>query len=176
MKIFDDLRNKIMNQKENNELYELYNSQQEIFDDVIKMINSVETSFKIMREHTLTSLLNGEWVETEDIEEYLGISFSQGMKLFDFSRTAEWNPPPLNGQCITTKFRFKVPKTNADMIRKMSDEQLADEMFKFSDVCEQIGFCHNDILCSETLDRGELIEPEMCKRCLMNWLKKEVKE
>lgn len=68
------------------------------------------------------------------------------------------------------------PKTNADMIRSMTDEQLADEMLKFPDVCEQAGFCKNDILCNDTLDRGETIEPEMCKRCLMNWLKKEVKE
>lgn len=65
------------------------------------------------------------------------------------------------------------PKTNVDRIRAMSDEQLADAMLKFPDVCEQIGFCKNDILCNETLDRGELIEPEMCKRCLMNWLGKE---
>lgn len=64
--------------------------------------------------------------------------------------------------------------TNADMIRKMSDEQLADEMLNFPDVCEQAGFCHNDILCNDMLERGELIEKEMCKRCLMNWLKKEV--
>ena len=27
--------------------------------------------------------------------------------MFDFSRTAEWNPAPLNGQKITTKFRPK---------------------------------------------------------------------
>lgn len=66
--------------------------------------------------------------------------------------------------------------TNADMIRSLTDEQLADAMLQFPDVCEQIGFCKNDILCNDTLDRGETIEPEMCKRCLMNWLKKEVKE
>ena len=65
------------------------------------------------------------------------------------------------------------PKTNADRIRAMSDEQLADEMLKFTDVCEQINFCHNDQMCNDTLDRGELIEKEMCKRCLMNWLGKE---
>ena len=65
-----------------------------------------------------------------------------------------------------------IPKTNADMIRRMTDEQLADAMLKFPDVCEQIGFCKNDILCNDTLDRGETIEPEMCKRCLMNWLGK----
>lgn len=64
--------------------------------------------------------------------------------------------------------------TNADKIRSMTDEQLADEMLKFTDVCEEINFCHNDQLCNDVLDRGELIEKEMCKRCLINWLKKEV--
>ena len=66
------------------------------------------------------------------------------------------------------------PKTNADRIRSMTDEELADEMLKFTDVCEQIGFCKNDILCNDTLDRGELIDQAMCKQCLMNWLGKEV--
>lgn len=52
-------------------------------------------------------LLDGEWVETQEVEDALGIDFSEGMKLFDFGRTAEWNPAPLNGQKITTMFRLK---------------------------------------------------------------------
>jgi hypothetical protein len=74
------------------------------------------------------------------------------------------------GKCPNKKKK----QTNADRIRAMTDEQLADAMLQFPDVCEQIGFCKNDILCNDTLDRGETIEPEMCKRCLMNWLGKEV--
>jgi hypothetical protein len=66
------------------------------------------------------------------------------------------------------------PMSNADRIRSLTDQQLADEMLKFTDVCEQINFCHNDQMCNDTLDRGELIEKEMCKKCLMNWLGKEV--
>lgn len=84
----------------------------------------------------------------------------------------------LNLESVVDKMAEDLKKacnpTNADLIRRMTDEQLADAMLQFPDVCEQIGFCKNDILCNDTLDRGETIEPEMCKRCLMNWLGKEV--
>lgn len=56
---------------------------------------------------TLTKLFNNEWIDTEEVEKALGIDFSTGIQLFDFSRTAVWNPAPLNGQNITTQFRLK---------------------------------------------------------------------
>ena len=77
-----------------------------------------------------------------------------------------WRPLPV-------AYKEGMVTTNAERIRNMTDEQLADEMLKFTDVCEEINFCHNDQLCNDTLDRGEFIEKEMCKRCLMNWLGKE---
>lgn len=55
----------------------------------------------------LKDLINGEWVDCEKVQEALSIDFSTGLKMFEFSRTAEWNPPPLNGQKITVKFRLK---------------------------------------------------------------------
>lgn len=57
----------------------------------------------------LRELVRGEWVDTDLVEKALDIDFSIGMALFDFSRTAEWNPPPLNGQKVTTKFKIKAP-------------------------------------------------------------------
>ena len=57
--------------------------------------------------NALKSLINGEWVDCELVEEALDIDFATGLKMFNFSRTAEWNPAPLNGQKITTKFRMK---------------------------------------------------------------------
>ena len=57
--------------------------------------------------NALKSLINGEWVDCKLVQEALGIDFNTGFKMFDFSRTAEWNPSPLNGQKITTKFRLK---------------------------------------------------------------------
>ena len=55
----------------------------------------------------LLSFIRGDWCETQIIEKVFGIDFGEGLKLFDFSRTAEWNPEPLNGQKITTKFKIK---------------------------------------------------------------------
>ena len=59
------------------------------------------------RDQVLKDFFSGKWVDTDLIEKYLGITFKEGFKLFDFSRTAEWNPPPLNGQRIETFFRIK---------------------------------------------------------------------
>lgn len=56
---------------------------------------------------TYKKLFGGEWVDTEEVQKALNIDFSTGFKLFDFSRKAEWNPAPLNGQKITTEFRIK---------------------------------------------------------------------
>ena len=56
---------------------------------------------------TLIAFIKGEWQDCDLICNILGIDFNVGMSMFDFSRTAEWNPAPLNGQKITTKFRPK---------------------------------------------------------------------
>lgn len=39
----------------------------------------------------LKKLLEGHWVDTEDVQEALGISFSEGMQMFEFVRIAKWN-------------------------------------------------------------------------------------
>lgn len=54
----------------------------------------------------LQSLLRGEWVDTERVCTALNITFSEGMKMFDFGRMAAWNKAPKNGQYIVTKFRI----------------------------------------------------------------------
>lgn len=55
---------------------------------------------------TLRKLLNGEWVDCQEVQEALDISFSEGLKKFDFGRLAKWNAAPLNGQRIIAKFRL----------------------------------------------------------------------
>ena len=55
----------------------------------------------------IRAFFNGEWVDTKIVQEMFNISFKDGMSLFAFSRTAEWNPAPQNGQNITTKFKLK---------------------------------------------------------------------
>ena len=62
---------------------------------------------EVVQFNALKSLVNGEWVDCKLVEEALGIDFATGLKMFDFSRIAEWNPYPLNGQKITTKFKLK---------------------------------------------------------------------
>ena len=42
----------------------------------------------------------------------MGIDFATGLRMFDFSRTAEWNAKPQNGQKVTTKFRLKMGDDN----------------------------------------------------------------
>lgn len=74
----------------------------------IQRING-QSKNSVLIEHleALKKFINGEWVDTDIIQTILGIDFSTGLKMFDFSRTAAWNPAPLNGQKITTKFRLK---------------------------------------------------------------------
>ena len=53
------------------------------------------------------------------------------------------------------------PKTNADKIRSLSDEELADMIIKFH-IDEEIPFCKNNELCNEMLKKAveerEIIE------------------
>ena len=49
----------------------------------------------------------GEWVDTNIVKKALGVDFKTGLKLFDFCRSANWNSSPLNGQCVSTKFKLK---------------------------------------------------------------------
>lgn len=58
-------------------------------------------------EKIINAFINGEWCDTNDICRLLKISFTDGLKCFEFSRTVEWNVAPLEGQKITTKFRIK---------------------------------------------------------------------
>lgn len=86
------------------------------------------------RGKVLERLLAGEWINTEDIEKYFNIDFTTGWKLFEFSRTAEWNPAPLNGQKITTKFRLKQTKS-VDVDSVIAE--LNKEKDKYSEMLER---------------------------------------
>lgn len=59
------------------------------------------------KNETLKQLIGGEWVECDAVMVAMGIDFATGLKMFDFSRTEEWNAKPLNGQKVITKFRLK---------------------------------------------------------------------
>ena len=72
----------------------------------------------------LKRLINGEWVDCKNVQEALGIDFATGLKMFDFSRTVEWNPYPLNGQKITVKFKLKNPIKRDPTFTKQELEDL----------------------------------------------------
>ena len=96
--------------------------------------------------NALKSLVNGEWVDCKLVQEAMGIDFATGLKLFDFSRTAEWNPAPLNGQKITTKFRMKNAKevTHGRWIETLVPDgyvQKASRMRKQCSVCGWTNAC-----------------------------------
>lgn len=55
----------------------------------------------------IVDFFRGNWVDCGVVCKYFGISFSDGLKLFDFGRMAYSNPAPLNGQRVETKFRLK---------------------------------------------------------------------
>lgn len=60
----------------------------------------------------LRKLVTGEWVDCEEVQRALDITFSQGLKMFDFGRQVAWNKAPKNGQYVVTKFRLdpnKIP-------------------------------------------------------------------
>ena len=108
----------------------------------IQRING-QSKNSVLLEHleALKKFINGEWVDTDIIQTILGIDFSTGLKMFDFSRTADWNPAPLNGQKITTKFRLKtvlltqkVEKLEAD-IKEFERETDKETVTNLKHVC-----------------------------------------
>ena len=74
--------------------------------------------------------------------------------------------------CIHNAEEEFVPQTNADRIRAMSDEELADAILETC-LREGMPFCKNKLQCSQILDNGKTIPDEMCKQCLIEWLQSE---
>lgn len=168
MNVFDVLREKLEEAKSD------WNNDYNVpINNAIEIVNQVEQEY------------NNGWIPcSERLPEkntWVLVTRSNGIIDMDMYKSRGWiciEDFVIAWQPLPEPFRENnIPRkqTNADRIRAMSDEALADEMLKFTDVCEQINFCHNDQMCNDTLDRGELIEKEMCKRCLLNWLGKEAK-
>ena len=63
-------------------------------------------------------------------------------------------------------------KTNADRIRAMSDEELAEKLYCFTDIDCKIPYCKNLAECEKMLDTEDGVPVEKCKRCLLEWLQK----
>ena len=101
------------------------------------------------------------------------------------------NKTPLPSECITcttshvpngqhpTPSHWKAkPQTNADRIRAMSDEELAEQLITVGELDEEIHFCKNLPECDDLLNTEDGVPLEKCRGCLLNWLKQpaEVKD
>lgn len=74
--------------------------------------------------------------------------------------------------CIGIVCDINKPKpTNADHIRAMSDEELAQRLHMFVGLEERISFCKNLPECEVLLDTEAGIPEEKCVGCLLSWLK-----
>lgn len=65
------------------------------------------------------------------------------------------------------------PKTNADRIRSMTDEELAAALLRMLDGDM---YCTNRPECGGMLDTDDGIPCEWCAQCLLNWLRQTAKE
>lgn len=72
----------------------------------------------------------------------------------------------------------KYVQTNADLFRGMSDEELAENLYRFCDLEERIGYCKNLAECEKLLETEDGIPEKKCIGCLLDWLKQpaEVKK
>ena len=70
------------------------------------VVTQAEYDILYKKYQTLLWLLNGEWVECEDVQQAMNITFKEGLQRFDFGRMVRWNKPPKNGQFVSTKFRL----------------------------------------------------------------------
>lgn len=67
--------------------------------------------------------------------------------------------------------RGHIHMTNADRIRSMSDEELANNlMHKFHATSEVIPFCVWNEKCDSLVDTEDGIPESMCMECLLKWL------
>lgn len=72
------------------------------------------------------------------------------------------------GTSITTDhIEVKVPGTNADRFRGMTDEELASSLFDVSNYACPPGKEFTTLFCGKNPD---------CKKCWLGWLKQEVQE
>lgn len=68
------------------------------------------------------------------------------------------------------------PQTNADRIRSMTDEELAELLYSLQTEDLDGMFCKTEDKCEEMMDSGDEIPKSMCKQCLVKWLRAESEE
>lgn len=71
---------------------------------------------------------------------------------------------------------YKLPMTNADRIRSMSDEDLAEFINRCTSSEDAPNFCRRLPECDADLEADTLIPLERCGMCLLHWLRKPAEE
>ena len=64
--------------------------------------------------------------------------------------------------------------TNADRIRAMTDEELAEHILSTPAYETCIDFCKKRAECNDLIESNDGIPDGWCKECLLEWLQKEV--
>lgn len=63
------------------------------------------------------------------------------------------------------------PKTRADKIRVMKDEELAEILRRFADINEWAEWCRGFPECTKGLALEDDIPVERCRECVLRWLR-----
>lgn len=65
------------------------------------------------------------------------------------------------------------PKTRAEKIRSMTDEELADILHSFAEMEDRIGWCRDLPECDVDLESEDGVPEMRCRECIPHWLKEE---
>lgn len=75
-----------------------------------------------------------------------------------------------------SKYEYEKPQTNADHIRSMSDEALAQYLYALSNKDFELTFCQNKPECLTLVDTDEGVPEEHCRACLLEYLQRPADE
>lgn len=76
--------------------------------------------------------------------------------------------------CVHDATENYEPMTQADRIRSMTDEELANFLYGFNDIDQKVKFCTNKKVCTDWLEKEDTLPDGWCKECLLEWLRSEV--
>lgn len=153
-------------------------------NDAIKIVNEVEQQYNNGWIPCNSGVLPEECrgVEVTIMEDANEVGGKRYYTQYSWLQDGRWifKKTPYNP--IVIAWRYPIPYipngekryTNADRIRAMTDKQLADAIIRLHiDDCVDMQFCQNSDRCQGILDSGEEIPKEMCRQCLMEWLKRD---
>lgn len=88
-------------------------------------------------------------------------------------RTAAYDSYFQKNTCRYCGWSEMLKQTNADRIRSMTDEELA-QILVSEPIAETIPFCQNKPECERLLETASGIPESMCVECALDWLQQPV--